>query len=447
MTSDPKDLSDPKEEALLGEMLRSLDGEMIPTSVKDVIKAEGESALQEALASEEKLPHLPFVEVGENSADDETSRKSGASKIATRSEIVGSEGAKVIRLSRLKAVAMPAAGFLLGAAAMALVFKSSSETKPPGLYPAGESVVPSQAGNGKSSAEGALSGHRPLQLGNACADCCGGEDCNKESIHCISGRSCSPCQLIGTDRFLIKIGDVSLERELIALSEFSQKTTKASAAQQNQADGGAPRAVEEPNHGSKTAVEASEAEPLSEAGRYQLCLLHGGQTEHCIDALNGTEKPEPWRRLGVGMSRTTWMDTTRLELRERESGMTVASYENALVVMPARLCQGMKLLLRDDNNKILARLSAYFEESRRFELGRSADLESLRDLGKKLSGPSVQLQIYETTAPGDRHFALTAGPFLHQDAEKIRWQLLEQKLLFVEDEGQDYRGEPLLLQP
>lgn len=101
----------------------------------------------------------------------------------------------------------------------------------------------------------------------------------------------------------------------------------------------------------------------------------------------------------------------------------------------------MARLATSDGTQI-GRVSAFFDDTYYIELGRAATVADTLELQLRYRFEGGEPEIYETSAPAERRFALVVGPVTRDAAERIRWQLLEQATETTITFGDDLVGRP-----
>ncbi|MCA9621169.1 MAG: SPOR domain-containing protein [Myxococcales bacterium] len=251
----------------------------------------------------------------------------------------------------------------------------------------------------------------PLSLPTSCEACCAGADCSVakgELQTCPSGRRCIACDTakLATSRYRLRLGAVS------------------------------------PQEGAQKVLEEYPQ------GKPELCVRAGMSEEICMPSLI-TKRDEGFSVLPALFTGDDLRASVHIRLRWQgvsEPKATAARWAQPVALSPRALCHGYVVALRaEDNEEPFGLVSLFLDDTHHVELGRAATLAPLETLGARLSPQGFALKLQETRSPGDDRFTLMAGPFDHDTAEALRWQLLDRGLDAEESLGSDYRGEPKTL--
>ena len=355
------------------------DGELLPTDEAEVARAEAELDASPDVA----LPaHLAAL-----TEDDEHEAEAPADLAAHRRE----------REARLSPWLTHGITATLGAAAAALLLLQSPEPTP-GAGPTAE-----PAPTATTTARPA-----PVKLALApCANCCGGEACaakkDGEMARCASGRGCVPCDVSQPSLYRLRVSAI----------------TPSEAGEQVLRD--YPR------------------------GQPELCVRAGVTEETCIPTRLEARASDAWQQLPIVVSREQL--GAKLALRVRWKGVsepkaTAARWSQVVGVTPRALCRGYPVRLTTEDGTPFGQLSLFIDDAHHVELARASTVAALRERAATFSLDGLSLFIQETERKDNGHFVLGAGPFDKPTAEKLRWQLLEQKQPGTVSLGLDYVGAP-----
>lgn len=392
-------------ENLVAEALRDM-GETIPTTEEEVARAEAElGALSEApprvepgealaatpprgrdpRAADASAPGTPST--GGLGLDAEESRAKGVPVDD------GGEGAQAPR--RAGAMAPPAslaerrssrvglwfshAGTAaLGALAAGFMFLWLRPSSPPPIV-----LAP---GGGHSAVGGAIESRVPppetrLSLSAVCSDCCAGSSCTSKPTACASGKQCVSCSMEGQGRFRFRLGAVRF-------------------------------------------VDTKVGEELTQAG-LQLCLAVAKGKPICVPANRYTEESEPWRVLPPVISAQDLLSGVEFGIRSAGATAPVATWRRPVALGAEILCSGLYVAFQDEKGEPVGSLSAFLDDAQFVEVKRGPTPAPLATLARALGSATVRPLVHETTATGDRRFALVIGPLGVDAANRVRWQLLD----------------------
>lgn len=389
-----------------------------PDSASDAAALDATTArdLTEALAAQGRLiPETPEeVRAQGHLADDpELALPPHLAEFEYRAQAVNSPASNVIALETRRAERAPRkprawpgylAGFGLGAAAATVFWVTTQRPvePPPTVGGAGTELRTSPTAEAKSNYD--------LQLASSCDTCCGGAACKTAKDpaignSCASGRQCISCDL-GSEKNAYKLR--------ISAVGFTEEGRKWASS-----------------HGGTTQL--------------QVCAAQQGNALGCRGA---TEEPGDlleWSTLPIATTTGQLLGGLRLELRPKNAAPdapALASWSTPVTVTSDTLCRGLSARLGTDALNI-GRVSVFFDDPYYVELARAASVSELL-LSKnkfRIAGEDAT-KIFETTGPGDQAFALVYGPADRANAEKVRWQLLDQNLNAPIVLGADFRGQP-----
>ncbi len=374
------------DETLAAELQDAADefGLLIPQTLDEVEAFERQLEEEDALQAAEIEPRISATELASES----------------RQQREPTPTSNVVRLPWVSSTV----GFVVGAAAATLLWVSQ---KPPVDGP----LVGSGPGE-LTSSPSAEPAPTSLTLSDSCSDsCCAGSACpsaaGSELASCASGRSCVACDLGAADgaRSVYKVRLSS-----IALNDPGREwLNQQGLALQN----------------------------------LQLCVSAQGKDLGCRSALEAPDDLLQWSSLPTATTRSQLVGGFRLRLVQ--GSKTVASWSAPIQVSAETLCRGIAAKPSVDDGTVIGRVSAFFDETNFVELARSEDVTELvaQQARYQAEGPGApRPKIYETTKDGNERFALVLGPLTAEQAESLRWSLLEQKQPVTLSFGDDYRGRP-----
>lgn len=131
-----------------------------------------------------------------------------------------------------------------------------------------------------------------------------------------------------------------------------------------------------------------------------------------------------------------------IEVRPHGAKDVLGHWRDSVRLGPTVLCRGIGGLVTNDKDEHVGSLALVLEDPYFVELGRSADVDTLKKQRATLDFADVTPALVETTDQGARRFALVAGPFDPSTADKLRWSLLEKKQSATTVLGGDFVGTP-----
>lgn len=354
------------------------DGELLPTEESEVARAEAELDA----GPEVELPaHLAAL-----TRSDEPEAEAPADLAAYRRE----------RERGLSPWITHGVTAVLGAAAATALLLLQTPEPTPGAGPTAEPIPTTTA-----TAPAA-----PLKLSLAtCGDCCGGEACSAnqddELARCASGRACVPCDVSKPSLYRLRVST-------IAPSEAGEQVLR-----------------DYPQ------------------GKPELCVRAGVTEETCIPTRLEARDHDTWQQLPIAVSREQL--GAKLSLRVRWKGVsepkaTAARWSQVLGVTPRALCRGYPIRLTTADEKAFGQLSLFIDDAHFVELARASTPAELREHAARFTLEGLTLAVQETERADHGRFVLTSGPYDKPTAEKLRWQLLEQKQPGTVSIGLDYVG-------
>ncbi len=183
-------------------------------------------------------------------------------------------------------------------------------------------------------------------------------------------------------------------------------------------------------------------------GKLQVCVRAGASSEVCVPAHVSERTGGRWTTLPVVASGEDLAAkvTVRLHWKGvKEPQATPAHWTMPVALTATSLCRGYSVRFQNADKEVFGVMSLFMDDAHYVELLRAPEPAPLRAYYKrlKLSGLTVAMQ--KTSKKAGAQFVLTAGPFDRSTAEKLRWQLLEQKQTASVTVGADFIGEPLAL--
>ncbi len=371
-------------------------GELIPTSVDEVRAAEeaGVDYEGELPGSLREAPELsPVSRVGKTVAE--------APEQAASQRVVSLEEVRRARAARTSSPFAFAATFLAGAAVAAGVALVVRPSGPMPVSPEqGAGPVPSASTSASSQQEDNV----VIESARSCGQgCCAGSACadaKGELAACASGRSCIACDA----------------------------PTSGSAYQVRLA--------------SLVPTDVLKEVPLESL---DLCGRVLGGEWSCLPAYAAPAATPAPRTLAKPVTTADLAYGLEVELRPRGTKTVLGRWRDSVRLGPTVLCRGLGALVTNDKSENVGSLAVTLEDPYRVEIARAADVGALKALRARIAFADVEPFVVETTAAGDRHFALAAGPFDQVTAEKLRWMLVERSVGAKTVLGEDYTGAPLRL--
>lgn len=387
MTDDTRERTDDEVLDLLAASLTE-DGELLPTTEAEVARVEEDL---EATELPEGLEQLSFEEDGSAEVTDLQDYKKTREQVRTRTS------------PWTHGVAL-----LIGAAA-ALLLKVNIGRET-GTDPA---MSGDPAGVPSTSSSAVEPERAQLTLKATCEDCCGGSACAEakpELATCGSERRCIACDsaVLADSRYRVRVGAVTPSPLGVAVLKEYPK------------------------------------------GEPELCFRAGVAKEVCVDTLISDRPGGRWTQVPAVFSGEDLNAKLTIRLRwkgvARESLATAGVWTMPVALTPKALCSGYTVELRNEaKEELFGTLSLFVDDAHYVEIARARGTAPLRDLRKRLVLDGVRVQLFETTAEGDRRFVLTTGPHNRTTAKALRWQLLEQDQKPAVEVGLDYVGDPLPL--
>ncbi len=419
MTSGDDD-TDREEQELEALLPQAMSGELIPTSVADVARAEAEGVefdgeLPESLRAFEPDSASDAVEAGDiaeaegdsdpeasegeeldDSDDEEDERALGPD---SRADVVPLARARRRQVSPWLTHVAAAA---LGAAAVATLVIGRGE-KP--AAPAGSS---SHAPEPPPVADAAPDAPQLVQVPPPAAcgmGCCAGKECktaSPELADCASGRRCIPCTLKdrGTTRYRVKMGALA------------------------------------PLNAGRTVLDR--AGP----GAVDVCARAGGSPEVCVPAHASSSADAPWSSLPLVVSAQDLLAALTIRVRVRGVKAPIAEWQSPVPVSPTVLCRGLSVKPKNKKDEAFGAVSLFLDDAHFVEAARSAQVAALSQVADRIRAEHLKSKIFQTRRGGDQRFALVYGPMPQGDAEKLRWVLLEGGLKARVTLGDDHEGDP-----
>jgi hypothetical protein len=290
----------------------------------------------------------------------------------------------------------------VGAAAAAALFWGQSKGVEPGAnLPTGE--VPAKAAADAARPDEKIT----LPPAKTCgSSCCAGEACSaaKSGLSsCSSGRKCIACsnEELAASRYRLRFG-------AFAPTELGAKAVTSAGP-----------------------------------GGLELCVRVGSSEIACVPAHANSDGTEQWSRLPLVASAQDLLAGFVLEVRPKLAGAkAVGAWRSPVQISPTVLCKGLSLRPQNTKEEVLGVVSVFLEDAHFVELRRDASVEALRAHRKRFVLSDVPATLFETSAHGDRKFALVLGPLDKPATERLRWSVLqggEDARLSV---GEDFVGEP-----
>ncbi len=318
-------------------------------------------------------------------------------------------GAEVVDLDARRAKSAAARSVATHAVALAVGIAATFALRI-GISPS-DSPAPALSNDPAGVAPSASAPPKRISLRHACEDCCGGASCARATAlkKCSSGRTCVACDpaVVADSRYRVRVSAVTpapLGRDVLRRY---------------------------PN------------------GEPELCIRAGVSTEHCEDTRITDREGGRWLTFAPVFSGADLASKVTVRLRWKGvqgSLATAGTWTMPVALTPKSLCSGYSVeLMNEHKEELFGSLSFFVDDAHYVELGRAASTGPLRDLRGRVDAIGVSFFLQETAAADDERFALTVGPMNRRDAEKLRWQLLEQDLGAKSTVGADHRGEPLSL--
>lgn len=179
--------------------------------------------------------------------------------------------------------------------------------------------------------------------------------------------------------------------------------------------------------------------PLSEP--LELCVASSTTgVARCLPA-SGESNGESWRLLQQVTPIQELLTGLSVELRKRGEPQALASWRHVVSPTPDVLCKGLAIQL-SEGGEVLARVSAFVEQTHFVELSRAATVPALLQMLARFDISGIEARIYETSRAADGRFALTFGPLEKADADTLRWQMLDHGVEASVSHGLDFVGAP-----
>jgi hypothetical protein len=180
-------------------------------------------------------------------------------------------------------------------------------------------------------------------------------------------------------------------------------------------------------------------------GALDVCARALGGAWSCVPAFAEPSAAPAARTMSKLMSAADLANGLEVELRPRGTKQVLGRWRDAVRMGPTTLCRGVGALVSNEKDEHVGSLLLLLDDTHWVELGRGADVASLKAARARLGFADVVPQIVETGEGGAGHFALALGPFDQATAERLRWALLEKGQPAKIELGEGYVGAPLAL--
>ncbi len=358
-------------------------GDLVPTTEAAVERAEAEGAEHEG--------ELPAGLAAYRGHADEAPRDRAPARV------VSLDDARRVRRSSL---VTHAAAALAGAAAVAAFWVA---TRKPENWQAGTDV-PASASVSASAAEPT---RIRIEAPTCGAGCCAGSDCpaaRGELAACPSGRTCIDCDQddIAEGAYRFRFGNF-----------VPGDPWKKSLA----------------------------------AGPLEVCAKVGASALTCAPAFVGDAPADRWTDIPLVVTAGDTVGGVTLVIRFAGAKESLAEWSEPLPLNAAGLCKGFLIQPKFRTGDALGTLSVFLVDAHYVEVGRAADVPSLRRRRSTfVAPPGMPFRAFDTRAGGDDRFRLVLGPFGKAQAERIRWGILEAGGDASVGVGADHVGDGLLLE-
>lgn len=237
---------------------------------------------------------------------------------------------------------------------------------------------------------------------SACgAACCGGPSCahsSEELKECPSGRTCIACGAPAPqERFRLKLGS-------LALTPAGSKLRDARAL---------------------SALE--------------LCVRVGSSDFSCAPAHRNTDDETTWVALPLVASSQDGLAGFELEVRAQGALEPIAKWQGPVAINPTVLCKGL-ILRPKAGNDVFGTVSLFLDDTHYVELMRSDRVRPLVEYRGRFAGKQT-LRIFERRG-SEKPFALSVGPLSYGEAERLRWEIMNQGAAAKVVIGLDYLEGP-----
>lgn len=285
---------------------------------------------------------------------------------------------------------------VIGAAAAAMLFASRRETTLP--TSAATDTAPAMSETAKPAEP------PPILLEDAgvcAADCCGGGECASAPFdmkQCPSGRTCISCsrdELVDS-QYRFKVGGLA------------------------------------PSDRGKKALDA---------GSLEVCVRVASSELVCAPTHASDAAASRWIELPLVATSGDNLSGVTVQIRFKGAKQPLAEWSQIIPVNASVLCKGVMIEPKMKDGEPIGAMSMFLIDSHYVELGRASDVATLRELRRRFRTP-LELSVFETKQPGERHFALVAGPFAKPRAERLRWAVLDAGAHAQSVVGTDYVGSP-----
>jgi len=382
-------------------------GEMIPTTVEEVRAAEDDDV--EASVELPASLRAWGASSGPESVDGEEDVRTRSPKPPRSEANVGAASQRVVSIDELRRARAEKRGLRLSHAVtfgMGLAVAAGAALflrTPPADGPRAEPGSGTAGPLGSSSSE-VMDDRVEIPAVRACtSDCCGGSECaaaQGEQRVCASGRTCVGCgESSGKGVYRVRIANLVPTKLLDGV-------------------------------------------PLD---ALDVCARPLGGEWACVPAFAEPTATPAQRTLSKLVSTVDLANGLEVEVRPRGTKQVLGHWRDSVRMGPTVLCRGFGALISNEKDEHLGSLLFLLEDTHWVELGRAADVATLKASRAKLAFADVSPSILETAETGAGRFALALGPFDQPTAEKLRWALLEKGQSAKIDLGESYVGAPLTL--
>ncbi len=397
MTTDRDRDRDPEDEAVERMVADALvrRGELLPTTVAEVERAEAGGVEYEG-----ELP-ASLRELAPQKDEAPRSKHTSEAALPAKSErFVSLEAARRARETHRGSTLSYAVTFVAGLAAAAGVSLVLGK-------PTGRPVEPDPgAGPTPSASASAEPAPERLEIPAvlACkAGCCAGASCDAakgELKKCASGRTCIGCDppMVGSV-YKVKLGNV------VPAAKYA-------------------------------------GPPMAEL---DLCGGVIGGEPSCLPAFSTPSDSAAPRTLERLVKDTDLGLGLYFELRPRGTKLVIGRWSDSVRLGPNMLCQGLGALITTEKKEDVGSLAISLDDPYYVEIGRAADVMSLKARRAEIAFEDVTPFVAETSGAGDLRFVLAAGPFDQATAERLRWLFLERDQKAKTSFGEDQQGGRLSL--
>lgn len=240
-----------------------------------------------------------------------------------------------------------------------------------------------------------------------CGECCAGKACDAakdELRECSSGRLCVTCkaQTLWESRYRVRLGRLA------------------------------------PTDQGRKLIDRGGADGV------EMCVRTGSSQLACTPPNAGTAAEDQWARLPLVTSAQDLVAGVELILRQRGTSQVLGEWKSPVPLTSTLLCKGLFVKPKSKSDDVLGVVSIFFDDTHFVELGRAGTAPPLLALERRIEGRDWTAKLFETSASGDRRFALGIGPLDKGSAEKLRWALLEAGVEARTTLGDDYERDPLV---